>query len=234
MTALTDLHCHILPGLDDGPKDWAATWDMVEMAVGSHVGGIVCTPHCRLGDPRLLERSQRIGELAEVLNRALAKRQVPLRVFPGAELLWEGNRHDLSVLRELTLAGTRYLLVEFPFGERLSRMEYAARCVEDAGFLESPRLPGRMVWQRLDSSARQRERAGRFRRLCLSYSLLDFGTWACPCGFQRRPQWGEPYAKLSAAGEISEGTLFRGICRTAAAKKPREDCEGHCCGEMMV
>ena len=69
------------------------------------------------------------------MNRALAKRQVPLRVFPGAELLWEGNRHDPSVLRELTLAGTRYLLVEFPFGERLSRMEYAARCVEDAGFL---------------------------------------------------------------------------------------------------
>ena len=29
MTARTDLHCHILPGLDDGPKDWAATWDMI-------------------------------------------------------------------------------------------------------------------------------------------------------------------------------------------------------------
>ena len=135
MTALTDLHCHILPGLDDGPKDWAATWDMIETAVGSNVGRIVCTPHCRLSDPRLLERSQRIGELAEVLNRALGKHQIPLQVFPGAELLWEGNRHDPSVLRELTLAGTRYLLVEFPFGERLSRMEYAARCVEDAGFL---------------------------------------------------------------------------------------------------
>lgn len=135
MMAFTDLHCHILPGLDDGPKDWAATWDMIETAVRSNVGQIVCTPHCRLSDPRLLERSQRIGELAEVLNRALAKRQVPLRVFPGAELLWEGNRYDPSVLRELTLAGTRYLLVEFPFGERLSRMEYAARCVEDAGFL---------------------------------------------------------------------------------------------------
>ena len=86
MTAFTDLHCHILPGLDDGAKDWAATWDMVEMAVGSHVGGIVCTPHCRLSDPWLLERTQRIGELAEVLNRALAKRQVPLRVFPGQVL----------------------------------------------------------------------------------------------------------------------------------------------------
>ena len=164
MTALTDLHCHILPGLDDGPKDWAATWDMIETAIGSNVGRIVCTPHCRLSDPRLLERSQRIGELAEVLNRALAKRQIPLQVFPGAELLWEGNQYDPSVLRELTLAGTRYLLVEFTFG--VAPFAHGVRCPLRGGCgfssragpsgavwggAEGPWLPGGMVWKRLGS-----------------------------------------------------------------------------------
>lgn len=135
MKAITDLHCHILPGLDDGSKDWSVTWDMIETAVHSNVRQIVCTPHCRLEDPMLRARGQRIRELTEGLNQALGKHQIPLQVFPGAELLWEGNRYDPSVLRELALAGTRYLLVEFPFGERISRMEYAASCVEDAGFL---------------------------------------------------------------------------------------------------
>ena len=228
MTAFTDLHCHILPGLDDGPKDWAATWDMIETAVRSNVGQIVCTPHCRLSDPRLLERSQRIGELAEVLNRALAKRQIPLQVFPGAELLWGGKPVRSFCPAGTDACGNALFACGVPlWGERLSRMEYAARCVEDAGFLpvlahperygagaERPWLPGGMVWQRLGSSARQRERAGGISAPLPFVQPPGLWNMGLPCGFQRRPQWGEPYAKFSAAGESSEGTLFPRFTRS--------------------
>lgn len=42
-----DIHCHILPGVDDGAKDLDASLEMIEAAKASGITHIVCTPHCR-------------------------------------------------------------------------------------------------------------------------------------------------------------------------------------------
>jgi len=44
---MRDIHCHILPGVDDGARDMAESLAMLEAAKRAGVTSIVCTPHCR-------------------------------------------------------------------------------------------------------------------------------------------------------------------------------------------
>ena len=44
---MRDIHCHILPGVDDGARDLAASLAMLEAAKAAGVTSMVCTPHCR-------------------------------------------------------------------------------------------------------------------------------------------------------------------------------------------
>ena len=44
---MRDLHCHILPGVDDGAPDLEASLAMLEAAKGAGITSIVCTPHVR-------------------------------------------------------------------------------------------------------------------------------------------------------------------------------------------
>ena len=44
---MRDIHCHILPGVDDGARDLAMSLSMLEAAKAAGVTSIVCTSHCR-------------------------------------------------------------------------------------------------------------------------------------------------------------------------------------------
>ena len=80
---MIDLHCHILPGLDDGPATMAESLAMARMAAADGIRIIVATPHIdrefREPDPELVRR------LVVSVNRALGAEGLPLRVLPGAE-----------------------------------------------------------------------------------------------------------------------------------------------------
>ena len=66
---MTDLHCHILPGLDDGSESPAMSAEMARIAAAHGTDHIACTPHCQSDDPDLPARILRIagiaGEIAE-------------------------------------------------------------------------------------------------------------------------------------------------------------------------
>lgn len=44
---MRDMHCHILPGVDDGARNLAESLEMLAAAKAAGVTSIVCTPHCR-------------------------------------------------------------------------------------------------------------------------------------------------------------------------------------------
>ena len=113
---MLDLHCHILPGLDDGAQSDLDTLRMARIAADSGTRGIVCTPHCSTDDPFLSDRLRLILSETDRANELLAREEIPLRLYSGMELLCVTS--PLPLLRQgefLTLAGTRYLLIEFPF-----------------------------------------------------------------------------------------------------------------------
>lgn len=174
---ITDLHCHLLPGLDDGAADGKTAWRMAQAAVASGVGRVVCTPHCTTEDADLARRAEMVRHAAAAMNRALLARGVPLSVFTGMELLCgRGLAETLSRRQVLTLAGSRYLLLEFRFAERLSFMEWAASCARQAGYWPVLAHPERYTAvQREPLCLAEWFRAGMVLQLDKSSVLGDFG-----------------------------------------------------------
>lgn len=113
---MIDIHAHILPGLDDGARDLESALAMAELAAESGVTVIVATPHSNLPGCRA---NYWDGELRrEFVNfqKALNDAEAAVTIFPGMEIF--GTPDVPELLREgklITLARSRYLLIEFPF-----------------------------------------------------------------------------------------------------------------------
>ena len=104
---MIDIHCHILPDIDDGPKTFDESVAMAKMAAEDGIAAIVATPHLneKLYDP--VEISRRV----HWLNHLLRKAKIPVTILQGA---------DVSVVfrpqqvQGFTINDTEYILIEFP------------------------------------------------------------------------------------------------------------------------
>ena len=108
---MIDLHCHILPGIDDGALDLADSVAMGSQADRDRVMLICATPHIRHDhDVRIAELADRVAEL----NAALRDAGMWARVLPGGEVAETIVEHlDDTELRALTLGGGgRWILLE--------------------------------------------------------------------------------------------------------------------------
>ena len=81
---MLDLHCHILPGVDDGPDEWEEALEMAKFAVEDGITGVVCTPHCV---PGMFENT-RVTVMAafNAFREKLREMNIPLEIYPGMEL----------------------------------------------------------------------------------------------------------------------------------------------------
>jgi len=105
-----DLHCHILPGLDDGSRDLDDSVAMARQAAADGIEVVAATPHIHPDHEVLIhELEDRVGRL----NAALAEEGVGVRVVTGGEvsepLLDELDDDDL---RRVSLGGGGWVLVE--------------------------------------------------------------------------------------------------------------------------
>jgi protein-tyrosine phosphatase len=80
---MLDLHCHILPGVDDGAASLDEALAMARFCVRDGITNVVATPHCHRRC-RLLRRDV-LPHVAQ-LNEELANAGVPLVVLPGSEI----------------------------------------------------------------------------------------------------------------------------------------------------
>ncbi|MDN3019173.1 tyrosine protein phosphatase [Paenibacillus sp. BSR1-1] len=109
---MIDLHCHILPGVDDGAKDLLESILMAKKAVEQGVHTIVATPH-HLNN-RYENNKQKIISRVEELNRALVQEKINLNVLPGQETRIYGEMIEGYEAGEiLPINNTQYVLVEF-------------------------------------------------------------------------------------------------------------------------
>ena len=131
--AVLDLHCHILPNLDDGAQTMDESLEMAALAASSGVHYIFATPHCNTRDPRKNYRSAPLIAAYETLQQALDDRQIPITILSGAEVLARGDfEAHLEAEDFMTLNGSRYLLTEFYFDEAPAYMEHCLQAVEAA------------------------------------------------------------------------------------------------------
>jgi len=111
---MIDIHTHILPGLDDGPKTMEDSLALIKIAIKNDVDIIVATPHC--SDGVFNCKKPAILKACEDLSRMAREKNLPISILPGAEIrLTPDLIQDLDMGRILTLnqAGT-FLLLELP------------------------------------------------------------------------------------------------------------------------
>ena len=93
---MTDIHCHILPFVDDGSENMEDSLAMARLAAESGVSAIIATPHCNL--PYHGPTNYKSAQLAQrfiQLQHAIEDAGIPLRIFPGAEILCTPEVHEL-------------------------------------------------------------------------------------------------------------------------------------------
>lgn len=142
---MIDLHCHLLPGIDDGAHDLAMALSMARIAVHDGIETIVCTPH---NYPGMYDNE------AGAIRRAVAELQaeldlagLTLRLLAGADAhlrpdLLASVRDD----RVPTLAGSRYLLLEPPHHVAPPRFEETIFELMAAGLVPVITHPERLTW----------------------------------------------------------------------------------------
>jgi protein-tyrosine phosphatase len=140
-----DLHCHILPGLDDGATDVSVSIEMAKALVADGVFVAACTPHIL---PGLYHNSgPQIRQATADLQQVLDRESIPLKLVPGADNHITPN--FVAELRSghlLSLGDTRYVLVEPPHHVAPPRLEDLFFNLLVGGFVPILTHPERLTW----------------------------------------------------------------------------------------
>lgn len=133
MAQFFDLHSHMLCGVDDGAKSPEEMFSMLEMAYEDGIRAICLTPHY---SPYLFgDTSKKSAESFEILRKYVSEKHPDMRIFLGHEL---GYHHSgLEALNEGTcrsVAGSRYVLVDFPESVEFFEIQAAMDSLQRAGY----------------------------------------------------------------------------------------------------
>lgn len=105
---MIDIHCHILPGIDDGPQNLAASLAMAKMAGNDGIRALIATPHT----DGIRVNQERVAAATHDLNLELRQQNLALTVYPGFELPYH-LAGELAATHTLANNG-RHVLIEFP------------------------------------------------------------------------------------------------------------------------
>ena len=109
---MIDLHCHILPAIDDGSADMETTMKMLEIAARDGISHIVASPHFRYGEKPSF---QDILKNLRIVQDEAVRQGSPVKLYSGADVrltyeLFEAlEREDMP-----SINNSRYFLLELP------------------------------------------------------------------------------------------------------------------------
>ncbi len=111
---MVDLHCHLLPGIDDGSKSMEISLRLAREAVENGVTHALLTPHHMNG--RYINHKQDVIKRTAEFRQQLKEHNIPLTVFPGQEVRINGQLIDALDKDDIlfTDEDNRYLMLEFP------------------------------------------------------------------------------------------------------------------------
>ncbi|MBS0213856.1 MAG: capsular biosynthesis protein [Proteobacteria bacterium] len=180
---MIDLHCHMLPGIDDGAPDRAVAVAMARCAANDGITHVACTPHIYPG----LYDNCRDGILRhiEAFRAVLAEEGIDLQLVVGADThLTPDLLRDIRAGLIPTLNDTRYLLFEPPHHVAPPRLEESVFNLLVAGIVPVVTHPERLSW--IESNYET------FERLVDAGALMQITAGSVTGRFGGRPKyWAE-------------------------------------------
>jgi protein-tyrosine phosphatase len=175
---LIDLHCHLLPGIDDGAGDLEQSLEMARMSVADGVTVIACTPHIFPGvyDNSGPDICRRIDRLQSELDAA----QIAVRLVSGGDVhIAPDLVSKLKSGAALSLNSGRYVLVEPPHHILPPNVEGLFFNLLSAGYVPIVTHPERMSWIDHDYDRLIRlVRSGAWMQITAGALLGKFGSRA--------------------------------------------------------
>ncbi len=215
---MIDLHCHILPGIDDGPADLSVSLEMARAIAADGVSVVACTPHILPG--LYYNSGPQIRQLVAQFEQVLEKERISLRLVTGAD------NHivpcfvaNLRSGHLLTLAESRYVLVEPPHHVPPVRLEDFFFELTTAGYVPVLTHPERLSWITSHYAVIQRMvRAGVWMQITAGSLAGDFGRssryWA-----ERMLAEGSVHILATDAHDVERRPPILGKGRELAARR---------------
>jgi len=132
MEYFMDMHCHCLPGVDDGARSMEESLQMLTQAYADGIRGVIATPHYhhRRGHaPKevILEKVQQVQE-------AIRETCPDLTIYAGNELYYSNSLPEtIAEEKVCTMAGSRYVLIEFSPDTEYAEMRNALINIQTQG-----------------------------------------------------------------------------------------------------
>ncbi|MBI5563161.1 MAG: hypothetical protein HY894_09985 [Deltaproteobacteria bacterium] len=143
---MIDIHCHILPAIDDGPAAVEESVEMCRMAASDGINTVVATPHFNSVSSN--DDPARVMAAAAELDAACRREGIPLKVLAGADVSISSELPTyLKTVPHLTINRTgRYFLAEFPHNHVLPNWERFFLSLLASGFVPIITHPERNAW----------------------------------------------------------------------------------------
>ncbi len=110
--SITDIHCHILPGVDDGARNIEQSKAMLDIAYRNGISTIIATPHCMPDGKNVSPKG--IKERVAMLQEYVDEQDYDMTILPGNEIYYCADVPELLDDNKIcTLAGTSCVLIEF-------------------------------------------------------------------------------------------------------------------------
>ena len=206
MKGLYDIHCHILPGVDDGARNMEESLWMLNKEYQEGVRHVILTPHFRydMFEPHMNIVTRQFMQLRRA---AMNIGDEGMRLYLGCELHSSMDMVEcLKKGRRLTLAGSRYVLVEFSNGDEKNYIEERVRSL----------LMGAHIQVNADTiSGQDGFGAKTFARKVMKHGLLDFVGSDGHRKTERIPEIGKCVAKM-------EKTMGSEYVKKIFIKNPRK------------
>lgn len=130
---ICDMHCHILPGVDDGARNEGSTERMLNIAYKDGIDYIVATPHFEYGQE--IETSEELKKKYQKVREKWKAMGPKKELFLGNEVFYsEGMVETLNSRMALTMNNTKYVLVEFGMDAGPQYVQRAIQKLRYAGY----------------------------------------------------------------------------------------------------
>ncbi|MBQ9122392.1 MAG: protein-tyrosine-phosphatase, partial [Lachnospiraceae bacterium] len=131
---IIDMHCHILPKVDDGASSLEESMEMLRLAACEGIVKVIVTPHFKAGKHNASPDG--IGRRIQELQQIVDEEHLGIEILPGNEILYFNDLlEELEAKHVLTLAGSNYVLVEFMPGDSYSRIRNAVDELVGSGYV---------------------------------------------------------------------------------------------------
>lgn len=136
MSGFCDIHTHILPGIDDGARDWDMCLEMIDRAWDGGIRRIIATPHYLPWQKKKKNPLQIVRLCVEVQRRVRAELGYEIKIYPGQEIYYHVDMiEEIRRGEILTMAGTRHILVEFPIDISAQQLKQAVRHICESRYI---------------------------------------------------------------------------------------------------